>query len=166
MFHNKNKKTRGTDNILLSLDNHFETMSPISLLLTTKQPYQSYDRLKVTHVKCPISLTTFTRSLRDESLEFQTFMVEAQQDKFGCGFRARGHRKKKKKRRNGGQRGRWGHGAHSYWTRRFNFRRRKGGSSGFVSVRRTRKKSTLGASRSVKRERFETLLPRRILVYP
>lgn len=49
MFHNKNKKTRGTDNILLSLDNHFETMSPISLLLTTKQPYQSYD-LKMTQM--------------------------------------------------------------------------------------------------------------------
>lgn len=64
-----------------------------------------------------------------------------------------GRKKKEKKKL---QRGRWGHGGHSYWTRRFNFRRRKGGSSGFVSVRRTRK-STLEASRSVKRERFETL---------
>lgn len=96
MFHIIKRK-RGTDNILLSLDNHFETMSPISLLLTTKQPYQSYD-LKMTHVKCPISLTTFARPLRDGSLEFQTsFMVEARQGK--CGFRARGRRKKKKKKK-------------------------------------------------------------------
>lgn len=43
-------------------------------------------------------------------------------------------KKKKRKRIVGNEWSRWGHGAR-YWTRRFNSRRRKGGSSGFVSAR-------------------------------